>query len=119
MRVIADFRCCAIWGACAILFLAPASAEAALTQIPDARKVISYLGYSDYGGGDVIFSLEANVPGCEDGFWIRASDPGFERNYSTLISAYLSGRPVRVIADNAAIWNGSGGAYCRLYAIGF
>ncbi|GAA0463887.1 hypothetical protein GCM10009096_00450 [Parasphingorhabdus litoris] len=70
--------------------------------------------YSDYGGGDVVFTIATVVPGCDAGFWLRPSDPGFDRNLAAVMSAHLSNRPIIVLAHDDQLWGGSTGKYCRV-----
>lgn len=89
-------------------------------QVYPMRSVTLYYAYSTHGGGDVIFRVadNSNVTNCEDGFWIQATSPGFDRVYTALMSSYFSGKPITVIGDSAYRWSGSTGAYCRVDAIG-
>lgn len=73
--------------------------------------------YSDYGGGDVVFKLAVSVPGCEDGFWLRPSDAGFQRNLAIIMSARFAGSPVIAEGNNNEFWPGSAGHFCRLHVI--
>jgi hypothetical protein len=74
--------------------------------------------YEDFGGGDVVFSITSAVTGCEGGFWLRPTDPGFQRSLAIAMSAQLGGRSVRIAAHNDSLWPGSGAKYCRIYNIG-
>ena len=99
----------------ASLLLATGLANAALVAV--TGKITKTYSYSDYGTGDVIFQMNAIGVGCESGFWLRTTDPGFKSNLSVLIAAHLSGRTVYVQGYNDSIWNGSSGKFCRLYVI--
>ena len=90
-------------------------ANAALITV--TGKITKTYSFSDYGTGDVVFQMNAIGVGCESGFWLRTTDPGFKNNLSVLIAAHLGGRTVYVQGYNDSIWNGSSGKTCRLYVI--
>jgi uncharacterized protein YraI len=96
------------------------SANAAIVDTGSGTPtaITSLYTYSDYGGGDVIFSIATTLVGCEGGFWLRPTDAGFERNLSLAMSAKLTGKSVRISAYNDSLWSGSGTKYCRLHSIG-
>lgn len=76
---------------------------------------ISYVySYSEFGGGDVVFRLETTLAGCDDGYWLRPTDPGFQRNVAMLMSAQLARRAISVFAFDSQLWSGSVAKYCRL-----
>ena len=99
-----------------ILLLSVSSfVHAALVTV--SGKIAVTYSFSDYGAGDVVFQMNATGVGCENGFWLRPTDPGFKSNLSVLLAAHLSGRNVSVQGYNDSIWTGSAGKYCRLYSI--
>lgn len=99
----------------AILLLVTGLANAALVSV--TGKVTSTYSYSDFGTGDVVFQMNSIGVGCEAGFWLRPTDPGFKSNLSFLLAAQLSGRTVAILGYNDSIWGGSSGKFCRLYQI--
>ena len=100
-----------------VLILTSGLAQAALVTV--SGKITVTYSFSDYGAGDVVFQMSATGVGCETGFWLRPTDPGFKSNLSFLLAAHLSGRNVSVQGYNDSIWTGSAGKYCRLYSISF
>ena len=62
--------------------------------------------------------LRPALVGCEGGFWIRASDPGFKTNVATVLLAYNSKSALRVWAYNDQLWTGSGAPTCRIHGLG-
>ena len=92
-------------------------AHAAFVTPPPA-KVINYMSFSQFGGGDVVFSLENAVPNCPGGLWLRATDPGHQQNVATLITAKSSGQLVQVYIYDDQVWTGSVTSYCYVYGIG-
>ena len=97
------------------LVLVSSLANAALVSV--TGKVTSTYSYSDFGTGDVVFQMNSIGVGCEAGFWLRPTDPGFKSNLSFLLAAQLSGRTVAILGYNDSIWGGSSGKFCRLYQI--
>lgn len=83
-------------------------------------NVTKYYAYSDYGGGDVIFYVNAtSMPaGCGNGFWLPPSAAGFKVLMAALQVAYVTQLPVVVYADPTALWPGSPtGQFCRVTTI--
>lgn len=78
--------------------------------------VAEYSVYSEYGGGDVLFTSAGSIAGCY-GFWLRPTDPGFKETFSTLLTAYVTKSTLRVWAHDDSIWGGSTNAYCRVYRL--
>ncbi len=99
----------------AILLVFSSFAHAAL--VGATGKITWSYSYSDFGTGDVVFQMSLITVGCENGFWLRTTDPGFKSNLSFLLAAHLSGKTVSVLGYNDSIWTGSAGKYCRLYQI--
>ncbi len=97
--------------------LISASAGAAVVGGYDPRTVTEVFSYTDYSGGDVTFKVNSPIAGCEGGFWLRPSDPGFKTTYAALLMAYSSKATVRVWAYSDQIWSGSGSPTCRLYLL--
>jgi hypothetical protein len=80
-------------------------------------KVTRLVGYSQAGGGDVVFETSIPTPGCEGGFWLRATDPGFASLLSMVITYRASREDVRIYAESAVLWTGSSNKYCHVYGI--
>ena len=80
-------------------------------------KVNRILSYTEYGQGDVIIKLESNGQQCEHGYWLRPSDPGFQANLSTILSAYHAQSNVILKGEPSNLWPGSSGSYCHIYQI--
>jgi hypothetical protein len=96
----------------------PTSAAIVDTGATTPVTITGVYSYSDFGGGDVVFTIATTIVGCEAGFWLRPTDPGFQRNLAMAMSAQLAGKSVRIGAYNDSLWPGSGAKYCRLYYIG-
>lgn len=100
------------------LIFAFAPTHAAIVGSSTEKVAISALSsFSDYGGGDVIFTITTVVSGCEAGYWLRPADAGFDRNLAAVMSAHLAGRPIIVLAHDNQLWSGSPGKYCRVHLI--
>jgi hypothetical protein len=79
--------------------------------------VTTVSGYSDYGAGDVVFTVSNPPAGC-DGFWLRPTDAGFKTLYTLLLTAYATRAPVEVAGYNDSLWLGAPNqAYCRVYGL--
>ena len=79
-------------------------------------QITRVITYSAYGGGDVIADVSPTIPGCS-GIWLRPSDPGFQENYSALLSARMANRSISAWVDDADTWAGSNTKFCRLVAL--
>ncbi|MEZ9526794.1 hypothetical protein [Enterovibrio norvegicus] len=75
--------------------------------------------YSEYGGGDVYFTLASPADECPNGYWMRKTDPGFQANLSMVIAAYQAKSSVRIYGLPDEMWSGTSGKACRLYAISY
>ena len=92
----------------------------AIATVVDAQagEITSLYTYSEYGGGDVIITVQVPHANCAAGYWLRMSDAGAKTMYAQLLSAYHVKARVRVQGHDDQIWGGSGGRYCRIYAVG-
>jgi hypothetical protein len=104
-----------LWG---LLTLSAAFGTARAVEISSGVVTLSsYYAYSFYDGGDVAVLVNPPVtPGCEQGYWLSPTDPGF-RAFATLVMAYVNKSPLTVFALNDSIWPGSAGRYCRVSAL--
>ena len=103
------------WG-CAVVSI-PAGA-AIVTPSASVTVTKSY-AYTAYDGGDFVFSTSATAPGCGNGWWIAASDPGFKSAVAAVLAAQVAGSFIIVYGDNRALWSGSpSGQYCRVQTVG-
>jgi hypothetical protein len=81
--------------------------------------VTQSFAYTTYDGGDFVFSTSAAASGCESGWYIKATDPGYKAAVSTVLAAQAAGLQVLVYGDTADLWSGSpSGHYCRLSVVG-
>lgn len=96
------------------LLLLPVASDAAVVSHYRQVRVKQVMSYPEFGGGDVIFSFDDPLPGCEGGIWVRASDPGFKQTVALLMMSQARNTPIRVWAHDNQIWTGSGARYCRL-----
>ena len=94
------------------------AATAAVAGHARQITVTGYFVYPEYGGGDVSVTVSEPVAtGCEAGFWLRPSDPGFKAAMATIMMAYINKSPVRVWVLDDQIWQGSGAKFCKLYTL--
>nr|MDQ3024694.1 hypothetical protein [bacterium] len=81
-----------------------------------AGLVVQIVSYQEYGGGDVIFTLDKAAPSCP-GYWLKASDPGFKTNLSLLLMARSGKVPLIAYGADDRTWPGSSVVHCHLYAL--
>jgi hypothetical protein len=94
-----------------ILLLSP---QASATVVSASGTVIQINTYGDFGSGDFIFRLSSYVTGCEAGFWISPSQPGFKTLVAAVLQARATGETIAVGGNDALIWNGSASKYCKI-----
>jgi hypothetical protein len=81
--------------------------------------VTQSFAYTTYDGGDFVFSTSAAASGCESGWYMKSTDPGYKAAVSTVLAAQAAGLQVTVYGDTADLWSGSpSGHYCRLSVVG-
>jgi hypothetical protein len=76
------------------------------------------LTYANHGNGDFTFRISNPPAGCTGGFWISPSQPGFKTAVAFVLQARATGEVVRVGADDAQLWSGSGDAWCKVDYVG-
>lgn len=94
-------------------------AECAVTWV-DPSTIAQIDSYTQFGGGDVTFTLTSNSlqAQCPFGFWIRASDgAGAKTVVSEITAAFHSEKTVVVWADPAILWGGSSSAACLVWGV--
>jgi hypothetical protein len=97
--------------ALAMLAVAPPASAA----IVAASGTITHMNtYPEFGGGDFVFRLSNQVAGCEGGFWLSPSQPGFKTTLAFVLQARASGETISVAGNNALIWNGAATPYCKV-----
>jgi hypothetical protein len=102
---------------CLLGFASMPSAHAAVVYSPDGVTIARIYSYSEFGSGDVAFTVAGGgAVGC-DGFWLRPSDPGFKTLYALLLVAYSTKQPIMVGGVDDSIWTGSASRFCRVYGI--
>jgi hypothetical protein len=106
---------------CAGLLLAVSvgAAHAAVVTPGVGVSVTQSWAYANYDGGDFVFSTSVAGTGCGNGWYIKASDPGYRSEIAVVLTAQASGLQVMLYGDNSDIWSCSpSGQYCRVVAIG-
>ena len=69
--------------------------------------------------GDFVFVTSIGGVGCESGWYVKASDPGYKAVVATVLTAQSAGMPIVVYGDNADLWPGSpSGHFCRVQSVG-
>jgi hypothetical protein len=100
-----------------ILLLAISLPSFASVISTPTTKIVFISSYAQFGGGDVLIRGENWVAGCEGGFFLVKSDPGFSANLSLALSAYHAKTPVVMHGHTEIIWAGSTTKFCKLYGI--
>ena len=90
------------------------SPQAFATVVSAAGTVAQINTYGDFGSGDFVFRLSTYVVGCEGGFWISPSQPGFKTLVAAVLQARATGESITVGGNDALIWNGSGSRFCKV-----
>ena len=96
----------------ALMIPTPFPAMAAILNSPTVTSSRIY-AYSDYGGGDFIFSVQNPIVGCEGGFWLRPTDAGFEVLTALIMTYNATGKTFIVTYYDDQTWPGSPSKFCR------
>lgn len=93
---------------------------AAVVVTPPAPVSITQTyAYANYGGGDFVFITSLAAVGCESGWYLKSTDPGYKAVVATVLAAQSGGSQVIVYGDNNDLWSGSpSGHFCRIQAVG-
>jgi hypothetical protein len=103
----------------AVCCLTPGFAAAALSSPGIPVTVVQTYAYASFGGGDFVFSTNIQGAGCEAGWYVKATDPGYKAVVATVLSAQAAGLQVTVVGDPADLWSGSpSGHFCRIQLVG-
>jgi hypothetical protein len=104
---------------CAFLAVATITASAAVHAaiVAGTGSVTVILTYTDFGNGDFVFRISNQPAGCS-GFWISPQQPGYKTSVAYVLQARASGELVLVGADNAQLWTGSSGQWCKVDYVG-
>jgi hypothetical protein len=82
-------------------------------------SITQSFAYTNYGGGDFVFTTSAQASGCESGWYMKATDPGYKAAVSVVLTAQAAGLQVIVYGDTADLWTGSpSGHFCRIQTVG-
>jgi hypothetical protein len=100
-----------------IIFSLSGSTFAGTEVRSPVTKITSITAFSEYGGGDVIVSLENNGDVCTHGYWLKKTDFGFQASLSMAIAAYQAKNNVELLGFPDQKWSGSGNMHCHLYAL--
>lgn len=100
----------------AVALFSAQAARASVVYTPTGIRVTGLYMYSEFGGGDVAFTVSTPPVGC-DGLWLRPTDPGFKQLYAMVMTAYVTQQPLQVGGIDDSIWNGSASRFCRVYGL--
>ena len=103
---------------CACMF--PVGQVSAAIVSPSASVTVTQsYAYTSYNGGDFVFSTSVAAPGCPNGWYIKATDPGYKAAVASVLTAQAAGSFVVVYGDNSDLWSGSpSGQYCHVQSVG-
>ena len=99
------------------LALCLAPAKAGIVGTYETKAVTDIFVFT--GTGDVIFRVAtpAVEVGCENGFWLRPSEPGYNTTLDILILVKNKGLSIKVWGYDNDLWPGSTTSTCRLYLL--
>jgi hypothetical protein len=86
--------------------------------VHSSGTVTVILTYANFGQGDFTFRITNQPAGCNAGYWISPSQPGFKTTVAFVMQARATGETVLVGADNAQLWSGSGDQWCKVDYVG-
>jgi hypothetical protein len=94
-------------------------ATAAIVSPSGSVTVTRSYAYTNFDGGDFVFSTSAGAAGCGSGFYIKSTDPGYKAAVAAVLTAQAGGNFILVYGDNSDLWVGSpSGQYCHVHAVG-
>jgi hypothetical protein len=115
MNIYKHFRMVAFLAAC----IGPVCAGATIVNAGAAVTVTQSYAYSNYDGGDFVFSTSIHAPGCGSGWYVKPTDGGYKAIIAVVLTAQAAGLQVVVYGDNSDLWTGSpSGQYCRVQTVG-
>lgn len=96
-----------------------AAAQPSIVSPGSPVTITQSYAYSNYDGGDFVFSTSVAAPGCASGWYVKPTDGGYKSIVATVLTAQAVGLQVVVYGDSSDIWTGSPtGQYCRVQAVG-
>lgn len=105
--------------AAAPIALLPTDASAAIVTPGTPVTITQSYAYSNFDGGDFVFSTSTGAPGCGSGWYVKPTDGGYRSVIAEVLAAQAAGLPVVVYGDNSDLWAGSpSGQYCRVQTVG-
>jgi hypothetical protein len=94
------------------------SAHAALVTPGAAVTVIQSYAYSNFDGGDFVFTTSTTATGCGAGWYVTPADGGYRAIIAVVLTAQAAGLQVVVYGDNSQLWAGSSSQYCHAQTVG-
>ncbi len=88
-------------------------------EVSPQSTIATINSYSEYGGGDVHFTIASPSTKCPNGYWLRKTDPGFQANLSMVIAAYQAKSIIRINGLLNELWPGTTGRACRVYSVSY
>lgn len=101
------------------LCLAPGGAGATIVSPGTNVTIVQSYAYTNYDGGDFVFSTSVAAPGCSSGWYVKPTDGGYKAAIAVVLTAQAAGLQIVVYGDNTDLWAGSpSGQYCRVQTVG-
>jgi len=97
---------------CGFVCAATAAATGAVVQ-GGPSTIQDFYGYDN----DVALFIENRPKGCEDGFWVRHSDPQYSENLRAITAAAHAGAKIVVKAFDDQTWSLFQGKVCRVQSV--
>jgi len=91
-----------------------ASPQTSATVVGATGTVVQIYTYAEFGSGDFVFKLSTTVAGCEGGFWISPSQPGFKASVAFVMQARATEASISAGGNDTLIWPGSTAKFCKL-----
>ena len=101
------------------LFSFALSAYATDLEETATTKISGVQAYSDFGGGDFIFTVENSGQVCK-GYWLPKETPGTANLIAMVIAAHKAKSSVQVWGhtDEQSRWDGTRRShYCKVYSV--
>ena len=84
--------------------IVPNAAPAAIVTPGVGVTITQSYAYTNYDGGDFVFSTSVAAPGCGSGWYVKASDAGYRAAIAVVLTAQASGLQVSIYGDNSDLF---------------
>ena len=107
-----------LWSLGVVMLLAPGISMGAIvyTKAAPVSKVWTWSQTASSVDGDTVLHLDTGLAECPAGVFIQDAENS-DKAYSAALTAYTTGKPIRVQVFNDLYWTGSSTPYCKVRAI--